>query len=585
MKLMISELTAFLKPATRRRNVQLLLRFLGVLFALVVVFSILFHVLMVREGQEHSWITGVYWTLTVMSTLGFGDITFSSDPGRIFSMIVLLSGMVFLLMLLPFTLLEFFYAPWMQAQADLRAPRKLPALTSRHVVLTHFDPVSSALINKLEHYGYPYVLLVPDLSEALRLHDLGYRVVFGEIDRPETYRNVHSEKALLVALTGSDESNTNVAFTIREMAQEVPIVSTADSIDSVDILEMAGSSTVIHLPEMMGQALTRRITGVDARAHLIGSFGELLIAEASPAGTPLVGKTLAESRIRGMTGVTVIGLWQRGQFSVATAQSRIDEHSMLVLAGSTAQLRAYDELFCIYHVSSDPVLIIGGGRVGRATARALEEREVEYRIVELDPSRVEDNEKFVLGNAADLSTLKRAGIEKTPAIVITTNNDDTSIYLTIYCRRLRSDAQIVTRATRDRNVSTLHRAGADFVLSYASMGATAFFNCLNSTNILMLSEGLHVAETEVPEALAGKPLEEAAIPQQTSCTVVAVRTGTTVVTNPPPQTRLEPGATLILLCTAEGETRFLKKYGAGRTRIRPVSPITVQVRRERKKET
>jgi transaldolase / glucose-6-phosphate isomerase len=37
-----------------------------------------------REGREHSWITGVYWTLTVMSTLGFGDITFETDLGRLF---------------------------------------------------------------------------------------------------------------------------------------------------------------------------------------------------------------------------------------------------------------------------------------------------------------------------------------------------------------------------------------------------------------------------------------------------------------------------------------------------------------------
>ena len=126
MKFLPSQLTYFLKPATSRRNIRLLLRFLLVLTFLVTVFSILFHVIMLFEGREHSWITGLYWTLTVMSTLGFGDITFTSDLGRIFSIVVLLSGMVFLLILLPFTFIEFFYAPWMKAQAELRAPRQLP---------------------------------------------------------------------------------------------------------------------------------------------------------------------------------------------------------------------------------------------------------------------------------------------------------------------------------------------------------------------------------------------------------------------------------------------------------------------------
>lgn len=39
------------------------------------------------EGRYHSWITGIYWTLTVMTTLGFGDITFTNDIGRLFSII------------------------------------------------------------------------------------------------------------------------------------------------------------------------------------------------------------------------------------------------------------------------------------------------------------------------------------------------------------------------------------------------------------------------------------------------------------------------------------------------------------------
>src|SRR5690606_9214507 len=105
---------------------------------LVTLYSVLFHVLMEREGQQHSWVTGFYWTLTVMSTLGFGDITFHTDAGRFFSMVVLMSGMIVLLMLLPFTFIEFFYAPWLEAQRQRRAPRELPAGTRQHVLLT-FD--------------------------------------------------------------------------------------------------------------------------------------------------------------------------------------------------------------------------------------------------------------------------------------------------------------------------------------------------------------------------------------------------------------------------------------------------------------
>ena len=561
MKFLTSQLSSFVQ-STGRRNVRLLLRFVGVLAAMVAVFTILFHVLMVVEGQRHSWLTGFYWTLTVMSTTGFGDITFKSDVGRIFSIVVLVSGMIFLLILLPFTFIEFFYAPWMKAQAEARAPRQLREGISGHVILTAYDPVTTSLMHKLEDYGYPYVLVVGELQEALRLHDLGVRVLFGEVDRPATYCLARAETAAMVAVTGTDFENTNIAFTIRELTDRVPIVATANSEDSVDILKLAGSSHVLQLSEMMGSALARRISGVDATAHVIGDFGKVLIAEATAAGTPLEGKTLAESRLRENAGVSVIGLWKRGQFEVASAETKIDAHSVLLLAGSEEQLRGYDELFCIYHVSTAPVMIIGGGRVGRATARALAEREIDYRIVESRPERILDREKYVEGNAADLTTLERAGLRECPAIVITPHDDDQNIYLTIYCRRLRPDVQIISRAVRERNVSTLHRAGADFVLSYAWMGATAIFNYLNRTDVLMVAEGLHVCETEVPPALSGKTLADAAIPRDTGCSVVALRTAAGLEINPTADAVMQPGQRIILICTPESEHRFLACYGA-----------------------
>ena len=577
MKFFTSQLAFFLNRAPTRRNIRLLSRFIAALVALVVIYSVLFHVLMIYEGQQHSWVTGFYWTLTVMSTLGFGDITFKSDLGRIFSIIVLLSGMVSLLMLLPFTFIEFFYAPWMRAQSEARAGRQLPESTTGHVILTNYDPVSVALIQRLKRYGYPYALLIGDLREALRLYDLGYKVVFGDIDRLQTYERAQINQAAMVAATGTDVVNTNVAFTVRELCAGVPVVVTANSTDAVDILELAGSSKVIQLADIMGQALARRITGVDARAHIIGEVQGILIAEATAAGTPLVGKTLAQSKLRQTAGVTVIGLWRRGNFEIATAETRIDADSVMVLGGSADQLSAYDELFCIYHVSTEPVVIVGAGRVGRATARALEEREVDYRVIETNPERIR-NERYIRGSAADLATLEKAGIRETSAVVITTHDDDTNVYLTLYCRRLRPDVQIISRATLERNVSTLHRAGADFVLSYASMGATMIFNVLRKTDILVVAEGLHVAEADVPSALVGKTLAEAAIPRDTQCNVIAVRTNGEVQMNPAPEVRLSADAELLLICTTDGEQRFVKRYGSAAGRNGRVDSLPAQRR-------
>ena len=113
MKYLTSQLLFFLQSKTIKKNINILVKFLLAILVTIIFYSALFHLIMELEGRQYSWITGFYWTLTVMSTLGFGDITFTSDLGRIFSMGVLLTGIIFLLILLPFTVIRFFYAPWL----------------------------------------------------------------------------------------------------------------------------------------------------------------------------------------------------------------------------------------------------------------------------------------------------------------------------------------------------------------------------------------------------------------------------------------------------------------------------------------
>ncbi len=563
MKYLPSQLLFLLQNRAGRRNVVLLGKFISAFAGIVTIYSVLFHVLMAREGQEHTWITGFYWTLTVMSTLGFGDITFHTDLGRLFSILVLVSGSTFMLILLPFTFIEFFYSPWMKAQQAARVPLELPPDAKGHVVLTHLDTVTAALIQKLDQFHYPYVLLVADINEAQTLLDDGYRVVVGALDDPESYSRVRVDRAALVVSTGADVTSTNVAFTVRETNDKVPIISLARSQAGQDVLRLAGCNHVLRLGEMMGQFLSRRVMGGDALTHIIGKFDELLIAETLATGTPLVGKTLAETRLRESTGVTVVGLWERGRFQVARPETKVTASSVLVMAGSRDQLRRYDELFCIYHAIDAPVTVLGGGRVGRATARALRQRQIECRIVEKLPGRVPDDEETIIGDAADPKFLEQAGLLQSPSVVITPRDDDLNIYLTILCRKLHPDIQIISRATLDRNVNSLHRAGADFVASYASMGANAIFNLLQRGDVLMVAEGLDVFKVTMPEALGGRSIADSNVRQETGCTIVALSSQGRMTINPDPFQPLPVEAELVLIGTSEAEHKFLERYHSG----------------------
>jgi len=563
MKFYPSLLSYFIQEKTTKRNIRLLSKFLLVLLIMIFLYSVTFHFLMAAEGKDHSWLIGFYWTLVVMTTLGFGDITFEGDPGRAFSILVLLSGVIFLLILLPFTFIKFFFAPWMEAEARSRAPRELPPETQGHVILTSYNPVTMAFIDKLKIHKRDYVVIIEDFKQALELYDLGVRVAVGNIDDPETYRKMRVEHAALVVATNRDEINTNIAFTVREMNEQVPILTTADSPYSVDILQMAGSTRVMQLYDILGRSLAGWTMGGDCRANVIARFDELRIAEIPIIGTPLVGKSLAESKLRENFGVTVVGTWERGRFNVPNPETKLNRTSVLVLASSEKNLYGFDEVYSFYHICNhpgDPVVIVGGGRVGYTIAEKFKEREIPYLIIEKSPKKGQESSEYVFGDAADIRTLKKAWIEKAPAALVTTHDDATNIYLTKYLRSLRPDMQIISRATLDRNVSTLHRAGADFVMSYSSLGANAMFNFLERGDSLMLAEGLNIFRLKAPTSLVGKALAHSRVREMTECSVIAMKIDGVLSFNPDPQIPVRENTELILIGTHEGERKFLQSF-------------------------
>lgn len=563
----LTTLISAMSAQAAENSMRALGRLLLVLAISVAAFSIGFHEVMEYEGRRFSWWASVYWTVVTMSTLGYGDITFASDLGRMYSLVVLLAGSILILVLLPFTFIQVVYLPWRAATRRAGAPRTLSSSTRDHVLLTDLEPVTEALVERLDAADIPYVLLVEDVEQGLSLHDDGYRVAVGGLDDPETYRNVQAEQAALLFTTRPDQANTNIVFTLREVAPDVPVVATARSADAVDILELVGADRVLRPGELLGVAFARRTLPTTACSSVVARFHDLVVAEATAAGTPLVGQTLADLRLRQRFGVTVVALWERGELELGRPTSVVEETSILVLVGSQEQMARYDAEIDPGGDSTaahdGPVVILGGGRVGRAAAATLQSGGIRCCIVEREEGRSRvPGVDYVIGDAADREVLDRAGIADASAVLITTHDDDTNVYLTLYCRRLRPDIEILGRVNTDRNLSTMHRAGADLVLSYASVGAAEVWNVLRGDSTLLLAEGLLLFRVPVPGRLAGRTLRDTHVRAATGCNVVGLAEGGHTRTDIGPDTVMPAGGQLVLVGTDEAEQAFLRRYVA-----------------------
>ena len=95
--MLLNQSLPFSVSGKKRLNAFRFLRFAAVLFLFVFVYMHIYrHLMSIERSEEVGFVESIYWVLTTMSTLGYGDITFSGNNGRLFSMLVMFTGVFYL---------------------------------------------------------------------------------------------------------------------------------------------------------------------------------------------------------------------------------------------------------------------------------------------------------------------------------------------------------------------------------------------------------------------------------------------------------------------------------------------------------
>ncbi len=408
MKAPISNL-AYIPRGRSGRNVLVLVGYVVFLVIVMMTYARVFQYLSwrsTRDGRTTLFINGLYWTVTTMTTLGFGDITFVSHAGRLFSAFVTLTGFVFLLVFLPFGVISVIFAPWLENLLRYRPRLRLTRNLKGHVVICGWDTVTETLAKTLTTTGVSYVVLTPDMEEARRLEEARVNVVLGVPTHAEALKRVRTEYARVVIANMSDPDNTNLALTVASFCS-TPVAAVVTVPERKELVRMAGATHVVPLRETLGNYMAVRATTRGAMGHVVDSLGNLLFAEIPAHGTPFVGVSLRDSGVRAKTGVSVIGIWQRGHFSLPRARNRDHRRHGLVVRRHQEESRGLGAApgEC---ETDDLVMILGYGTVGSAASAFLRHRKVPHIIVTAaEPRR--DEPVIIQGDASRRAVLEKAG--------------------------------------------------------------------------------------------------------------------------------------------------------------------------------
>lgn len=210
-------------------------------------------------------------------------------------------------------------------------------------------------------------------------------------------------------------------------------------------------------------------------------------------------------------------------------------------------------------------IVCGQGRMGTEICRYLHLRRNPFVVIDVDEERLlqtagEHGWVYIVGDATDDDVLQKAGIERARSLASVLPTDADNVYVVLSARMLAGKLQIISRATEEKAVEKLARAGATRIVSPFTSGAIKMARfMLNPTieDFLEIADShgteLELADVQITESspYAGKRPNETDLHAK-GVMVVGIRRPSGERLMPPPNTTLiQPGDCLFAFGTTE----------------------------------
>ncbi|GAA0279750.1 NAD-binding protein [Halobacterium noricense] len=201
-----------------------------------------------------------YYTLVTSSTVGYGDVTPTTQEARLFSLSVLVLGTASFAIALgallgPALEARFASALGRMTQSDLES-------LDGHVVVAGYGDLTEPILSELAASGRQLIVLTASDGDASALRERDVNVLVGDPTDEETLDRAGVERArAVVAATNDDGEDALAVLTVRESHPDVRVVAAATEQENEPKLRRAGADVVISPAVIGGRLLARSALG------------------------------------------------------------------------------------------------------------------------------------------------------------------------------------------------------------------------------------------------------------------------------------------------------------------------------------
>lgn len=409
------------------------------------------------------------------------------------------------------------------------------------------------------------VVVEEDPDEVARFEKLDVQVIRGSAADVLLLRGLEiAPEDHFVACSESDEQNIIAALaakrttgvrTICFVTQEEHYRAFVDPESGEAILDI---DRLISPPNLLAEEIARIVLvprAIDVNTFLGGRIWlqEYRLSEHSK----LVGRTL--DRLDLPVQMLAVAVTREEELHIPRGATVFEEGDKVTFMGTQKALRALDRKHfrdVVERVSF--VTIIGGGEMGLALARRLQEdSDLELKLIEKDSERCEylaselPRVLVLNGDGTDLELLELEQVYRSDVLVSLTSDDEKNLLCSLLAREMEIP-KVITRVEKASNIYLFDSVGIDVPLNPKGTAIRSVLNSLEASHASLLAtveQGKgNVLDLVVPADF--EPTRVRDLPQIQNMIIGAVvRNYTTFV--PGGNDRVRAGDRLLVFCTQE----------------------------------
>ncbi|MDA8924807.1 Trk system potassium transporter TrkA [Gammaproteobacteria bacterium] len=404
--------------------------------------------------------------------------------------------------------------------------------------------VGSSLARTLSRESYDVSIVDVNKDKLLKLQeDSDLATVIGHASHPDTLASAGADNdTILLAVTSSDECNITACqiakskFNVKKTICRLSDASYLNSLDAfgkdnIDIAIGPENEVTDHLVDLI------KHPGAEQIETFANGLLKVVSVKAKRDGM-LVNRALKSIKSdMPETSAFVPAIFRKGKPFIPDGKTIIKENDELYFVAAEEDIDTVVQEMRLQDTSSSRVMIIGGGKIGFALAKKLEDK---YKIKIIDPDRDrcevlsrELNRTIVLnGGGSDEELLKSENIENIDVFCALTNDDETNIMSAFLAKKLGAKKTIIL-VNNYTYINILPKNFVDIALSPQRLTVSMVLQHLAEGDvpqdvIFKMESGAEAIEgvvhrNQFTQEYLGKPVAEIPLPE--NCVVAAVTRG------------------------------------------------------------